>query len=245
MRDAFGLTAEQYAWFGSYPGAAYLISDEDRWKNYVRDSLIESSISKDILMLTRVDKPALLKQLFEIGCLYSGQVLSFTKIVGQLQDAGNTTTLSHYLTLLHTAGLLGGLEKYASDIVRKRSSSPKFQVHNMALMSALSAETFDDVKLNPAAWGRVVESTIGSYLINMAIVHGFNVHYWRHRNEEVDFILEKRGKVVAIEVKTNSDKLTNGMVSFRNNFPDCKILLVGKSGIPWDEFLLINPNELF
>src|SRR5262249_11814347 len=121
MHEAFGWTEKQFAWFGGYPGSAALISDEERWKNYVSNSLVETSISKDILMLTRVDKPALMKRLFELGCHYSSQILSFTKVMGQLQDAGNTTTLSHYLNLLDTAGLLGGLEKFSKDVIRKRS----------------------------------------------------------------------------------------------------------------------------
>lgn len=117
METAFGWSIEQYIYFGGYPGSALLINDEERWKSYIKDSLIETSISKDILMLTRVDKPALLKRLFEIGCLYSGQILSYTKITGQLQDAGNTTTLANYLKLLSDCGLLGGLEKYAGSVV--------------------------------------------------------------------------------------------------------------------------------
>jgi hypothetical protein len=99
MQEAFDFTEEQYAYFGAYPGAAGFIKNEARWLAYVKDSLIETSISKDILMLTRVDKPALLKQLFELGCAYSTQELSFNKIMGQLQNAGNTTTLSHYVNL--------------------------------------------------------------------------------------------------------------------------------------------------
>lgn len=134
METAFGWSIEQYIYFGGYPGSALLINDEERWKSYIKDSLIETSISKDILMLTRVDKPALLKRLFEIGCLYSGQILSYTKITGQLQDAGNTTTLANYLKLLSDCGLLGGLEKYAGSVVRQRSSSPKFQVYNNGSM---------------------------------------------------------------------------------------------------------------
>lgn len=138
MKTAFGLSAEEYVWYGGYPGAITLREDEDRWKSYLRDSLLETSISKDILMLTRVDKPALMKRLFELGSVYSGQILSFTKIMGQLTEAGNTTTLANYLELLNDAGLLGGIEKYSPNMVRKRASSPKFQVHNTAIMSGIS-----------------------------------------------------------------------------------------------------------
>ena len=245
MRDAFGWNAEQFAWFGGYPGSASLINDEERWKNYIVSALIDTSISKDILMLTRVDKPALLKRLFELGCLYSGQILSYTKMQGQLQDAGNTTTLSHYLNLLDTAGLLGGIEAYAADVIRKRASSPKFQVHNNALLSAQQRESFEQVKMQPALWGRAVESAIGAWLINAAQTSGYKLYYWRLRDKEVDFIIERKGKTVAIEVKTGAEKGTSGMKYFKENYQPDKILLVGKNGIPWQEMLEINPTNLF
>jgi len=245
MRDAFGWDANQFVWFGGYPGSALLIDDEERWKSYVTNSLIETSISKDILMLTRVDKPALMKRLFELGCLYSGQILSYTKLQGQLLDAGNTTTLSHYLTLLDTAGLLGGIEKYAADIIRKRSSSPKFQVHNTALISAQSNMMFNEIIADPAEWGRIVESSVGAHLTNFSLTEGFKVYYWRNGNDEVDFVLERRGKVVALEIKSNNDKETAGMKEFQKQFNPHKILLIGKQGLSWQEFLSINPVNLF
>ncbi|WP_225876560.1 ATP-binding protein [Pedobacter psychrodurus] len=246
MESAFGFTAEQYVWFGGYPGSADLIKDEERWKNYVSNALIETSISKDILMLTRVDKPALMKRLFELGCLYSSQILSFTKILGQLSDAGNTTTLSHYLQLLDTAGLLGGIEKFAADVIRKRSSSPKFQVHNNALVSAQRNEFFEEIKKQPAEWGRMVESSIGAHLLNSSFVEGYKVFYWRHRNDEIDFILEKRGKIIGIEVKSTGQITgTSGMDAFSKMYKPDKILLVGAGGLPWQEFLKISPSSLF
>lgn len=245
MREAFGWTLDQYIWFGGYPASANLIHDEERWKNYINHSLIETSISKDILMLTRVDKPALMRKLFELGCNYSGQILSFTKIMGQLQDAGNTTTLSHYLELLHTAGLLGGLEKYAADIIRKRSSRPKFQVHNMALISSQRNELFEEIKADPKEWGRITESAIGSHLLNASLTEGFKLHYWREGNNEVDFIMERRGKVVALEVKSGLEKNPAGLTKFRSQFKTDKVLLVGKGGLSIEEFLTLNPVSLF
>lgn len=245
MREAFGWTVEEFVWFGGYPGSSGLIDDEIRWKNYVTGALIESSISRDILMMTRVDKPALMKRLFELGCLYSGQILSFTKVQGQLQDAGNTTTLAHYLSLLDTAGLLAGIEKYAADVVRKRSSSPKFQVHNNALISAQSNALFHDIKKDALEWGRIVESAIGAHLINSAQASGFNVYYWRHRDEEVDFVLEQRGRVIALEVKSGRGRGTKGMKTFDEQFHPEKVLLVGRAGISWQEFLSIDPIDLF
>ena len=245
MREAFGWNAEQFAWYGGFPGAASLIQDETRWKSYVNNSLAETSISKDILMMSRVDKPALMRRLFDLGCSYSGQMLSFNKILGQLLDAGNTTTLSNYLDLLDSAGLLGGLQKFSRDIARKRSSSPKFQVHNTAFMSALHPLDFEMIVKDREKWGRVVESAVGAHLINNAYSQDFSLFYWREGNYEVDFVLEHKGRVVALEVKSGISLRTAGMVQFRKSYPDSKIMLVGRDGIPWEDFLLINPMELF
>ncbi|WP_448789323.1 ATP-binding protein [Bacteroides graminisolvens] len=245
MQQAFGWSIEQYVYFGGYPGSASLINDEERWKNYIKDSLIETSISKDILMLTRVDKPALLKRLFELGSLYSGQILSYTKIIGQLQDAGNTVTLANYLKILSDCGLLGGLDKYAGDIIRKRGSSPKFQVYNNALITSQSNDTYEKAIINPELWGRLVESSVGAHLINYSISERYNLYYWREGNNEVDFILEKGDKIIGLEVKSGMKADNAGMSVFAEKFHPEKILLVGTGGIPYDEFLKINPKELF
>ncbi|MGL6269776.1 MAG: ATP-binding protein [Chitinophagaceae bacterium] len=245
MKLAFGWNVNQYVWFGGYPGSAGLILNEDRWKSYVKDSLIETSISKDILMLTRIDKPALLRRLFELGCLYSGQILSFTKMMGQLQDAGNSTTLSHYLNLLDTAGLLGGIEKYTRDVIRQRSSSPKFQVHNTALISAQRSDHLNTVLTKPDDWGRMVESAIGAHLLNYSFSEKYNLYYWRDKNNEVDFVIERGGKIIALEVKSGSSNITTGMQVFQKKYYPDKILLIGKNGLPWQEFLQMNPVGLF
>jgi uncharacterized protein len=246
MQTAFGWTANQFAWFGGYPGTARLVNDEQRWKKYVSDALIEPSISRDILSLSRVDKPVLLRRLFEFGCLYSGQLLSYNKMLGQLLDAGNTTTLAHYLNLLDSAGLLCGLEKFAGDRIRQRLSSPKFQVHNTALIAATHPSSFTEITNHPVNWGRIVESAVGAHLVNYARQEGFNLYYWREGNDEVDFVLEHRGKTVAIEVKSGS-KHGNlaGMDAFKKQFAPDKLLLVGSTGLAWEAFLTINPIELF
>ncbi|MDR2556631.1 MAG: ATP-binding protein, partial [Bacteroidales bacterium] len=202
MRDAFGWNLEQYIYFGGYPGSASLIEDEQRWKDYVRDSLIDTTISKDILMMTRVDKPSLLKRLFDIGSKYSAQILSLTKLQGELQEKGNITTLSGYLSLLKEAGLLSGLEKYSLNAIRQRASKPKFQVHNNALFSAGREDKFEELRKDPALWGRVVESAVGTHLINYSITNRFNVFYWSNGSFEVDYVIEKDGKIIAIEVKS-------------------------------------------
>ncbi len=245
MQQAFGWDEETYAWYGGYPGSAPLINDELRWKRYIRDALIETSISKDILMLTRVHKPALLKNLFELGCASSGQVLSYTKMQGQLQDAGNTTTLAFYLDLLETAGLLGGLEKFASNKLRKRASSPKLQVHNNALLSAYDPHSFAEIRQIPAAWGRIVESAIGTHLVNQAIKNNFSVYYWREGNDEVDFVLQWGQKLIAMEVKSTFSRTTRGMQAFQRRFKPRKTYLVDNQHLSWKELVRINPLELF
>lgn len=246
MREAFGLSAAEYVWFGGYPGAISLREDEDRWKSYVRDSLLETSISKDILMLTRVDKPALMKRLFELGSSYSGQILSFTKIMGQLTDAGNTTTLANYLQLLNDAGLLGGLDKFSPNMVRKRASSPKFQVHNTAIMSGISNESFDTIVDNPKSMGRWVESAIGAHLINQVFKNKkLSLYYWKEGNDEVDFVLEYKNQVIGLEVKSGQTGKLQGLGSFKEKFKPDKVMLVGNGGIPWQEFLELDALDLF
>lgn len=245
MQAAFDLSPEQYVWFGGYPGSAGLMSDERRWKNYINDALIETSISRDILMLTRVDKPALLRSLFELGSRFAGQILSYNKILGQLQDAGNTTTLAHYLQLLQTAGLLAGIEKYTGETLRQRSSSPKFQVYNTALLTALQPASFAEILHKPEEWGRWVEASIGAHLLNLQISGDYSVYYWRHRDDEVDFVLEKKGQLVGLEVKSGVARTTRGMQAFRRHYDRVKLYLVGRDGIPWQEFLKMDPSDLF
>jgi len=237
MREAFGWTAEQSIFYGGYPGAAPLIGDFERWSRHIRDALIETMLSRDVLLLTRVDKPALLRRLFELGCRYSGQILSYTKMLGQLRDAGNTTTLAHYLDLLAAAGMLTGLSKFAGETVRSRGSSPKLQVLDTALFSAQAGYTFDEARADPEFWGRLVESAVGAHLANAA-AGACEVFYWRERNREVDFVVRARRTLTAIEVKSGrgSDVLP-GMEAFAAAFKPKRKLLVGGDGIPVEEFL--------
>ena len=246
MAEAFGWSLDQYVYYGGYPGAAPLTGEPDRWARYILDALIEPTISRDVLLMQRVDKPALLRQLFEVGCSYSGQVLSFTKMLGQLQDAGNTTTLAHYLDLLKGAGLLEGLRKYAGQRVRQRGSSPKLQVHNNALVTAQSDRSFEQARRRPDYWGRLVESTVGASLVNSIRGTTIEVFYWSSRNREVDFVLAKGGKVVAIEV-TSARRKTGlpGIEAFSEEFDIHKMLLVGGQGIPIEEFLNAPPDTWF
>jgi len=245
MKKAFGWNLKQYIYFGGYPGSADLIKDIERWKEYILNSLIETSISKDILMLTRIDKPALLKHLFELGARYSSQILSYNKMLGQLKDAGNTTTLANYLHLLEECGLLGGIEKYSGSILATRSSSPKFQVFNNALTSVYFGKNFNQAVEDTVHWGRLAESAVGTHLINARIKEKYNLYYWRQDNCEVDFVIEKNGKIAAIEVKSGFKPANNGMSVFSKKYGSSKLLLVGASGIPLEEFLTISPSDLF
>jgi uncharacterized protein len=238
MREAFGWTVEQYVYFGGYPGSAPLIGEPARWRSYLVDSLIETTISRDILLMTRVDKPALLRRLFQLGCAYSGQILSYQKMLGQLQDAGNTVTLAHYLELLEGAGMVMGLMKYSHGQVRQKGSSPKLQVLNTALMAAQGGKTFEEVRGSGDEWGRYVESSVGAHLVNTSAGTGLAVTYWRERNHEVDFVLQRGTECVAVEVKSGRRRESlPGMTAFTKHFSPKKTLLVGAQGIALKEFL--------
>jgi predicted AAA+ superfamily ATPase len=238
MRAAFGWSLDEYLFYGGYPGAAALVGEPARWARYVADSLIETSIARDVLLLTRVDKPALLRQLFDLACRYSGQVLSYTKMLGQLQDAGNTTTLAHYLELLAGAGMVCGLPKYAGDAARSRGSSPKLQVLNTALMTVAAGITLEEAQQDREFRGRLVESAVGAHLANAALRGECSLHYWRERNHEVDFVVKAGRRLVAIEVKSGrAPQAHPGTAAFVEAFRPQRALLVGGDGIALDEFL--------
>lgn len=238
MREAFDFTLDQYLYFGGYPGAAPLIRDPARWSRYVADSLIETSISRDVLLLTRVDKPALLRRLFELACRYSGQILSYTKMLGQLQDAGNTTTLAHYLDLLAGAGMVCGLSKYAGDVARSRGSSPKLLVFNTALMTVMAGASPEEVQSDREFRGRLIESAVGAHLANAATAGECELFYWRDRGQEVDFVTKAGSRLTAIEVKSGrSPQAHAGAAAFAAAFNVRRTLLVGGDGIPVEEFL--------
>lgn len=233
MRDAFGWDLDTYVFFGGYPGSAPLIGDLERWRSYVRDSLIETTVSRDILLMTRVDKPALLRQLFSLACAYSGRVLSYQNMLGQLQDAGNTVTLAHYLELLSGAGLAMGLQKFSGSTVRVRGSSPKLLVLNNALITAQLGLSPREARADERTWGALVESAVGAHLVRSGAV----VTYWRERNLEVDFVTESEGGLVAVEVTSGArtDRL-RGLDRFAGRF-DASRMLVGGQGVPLGEFL--------
>lgn len=247
MNEAFGWDLETFLYHGAYPGAASLVDRPGRWRQYLLDSLIETSISRDILLMTRVDKPALLRHLFQLACDYSGQILSYQKMLGQLADAGNTVTLAHYLRLLQGAGMVAGLPKFCPGRIRQRASSPKLQVMNTAFMSVLSGLDFEEFRRDRARWGRLVESAVGAHLLNGTLGTDIELSYWRERGQEVDFVLGKRGKLVAIEVKSSGKPGSiGGMEAFRKAFRSpVRCLLVGGDGIPLDLFLRTPAEQWF
>lgn len=244
MRDAFGWTLEQYIYYGGYPGSATLIGDRERWARYIVDSLIETTIARDILLMTRVDKPALLRQLFQLGCSYSGQIVSYQKLVGQLQDAGNTTTLAHYLDLLAGGGMLTGLQKFSGRAIRQRASSPKLLVLDTALMTARSRLTLEEARKDGDLWGRLVESAAGAHLVNSTAGTAVNVFYWREGAKEVDFIMQKGKSVTALEVKSGRKRESlSGIKAFSEAFRPQRTILVGEGGIPLERFFRSPTSE--
>jgi uncharacterized protein len=238
MQAAFGWSLEQYIFYGGYPGAASLIRDEQRWRRYILDSLIETTIARDVLLQSRIDKPAMLRRLFELACRYSGQILSYTKMLGQLQDAGNSTTLAHYLDLLAGVGMVGGLQKFAGEAVRQRGSSPKLQVFNTALLTAQSGYTLKEAKADREYWGHLVESAVGAYLVNAAAAGDCEVFYWRERGLEVDFIVRAGSALTALEVKSGrASAERSGLAEFGELFKPQRKLLVGGAGVALEAFL--------
>jgi len=244
MSAAFDFDLPAYVYFGGYPGAASRVREEGRWRAYVTEAIVEPNIERDILAMQRVDKPALLKRLFELGADYSGQILSYNKMLGQLQDAGNTTTLARYLDLLAKAGMIAGLSNYAGGAHRRRASTPKLNVLDTALMSALSGYTFAEARADRSLWGRLVESAVGAHLFNTGAPE-IRLHYWRHRGREVDFVLKRGPRLVAVEVKSGARRAghTGGLDEFHRRFDGARTILVGDGGVSLSEFLSVPTRE--
>ena len=244
MRDAFGVTLDQYIYFGGYPGPAHMINDERRWRKYIKDSLVAPAIEKDVILTSNIYKPALMKQLFELGCSYSAEILSLTKLMGQLQDAGNVTTLAGYLGILDQCALLTALQKYAKDDARKRGSIPKYQVYNNALLTAYKGRGFTADRTDTQIWGRWVESAVGTHLLSMADELDYDVYYWREpsrnkeeKDKEVDFIIVNDGEVTAIEVKSGRRGINSGLPAFVEAFRPKRSFVVGTGGVSLEDFL--------
>lgn len=247
MRDAFGWDLDTYLFYGGYPGSAPLIRRHERWEEYILDSIVETNLSRDILMLNRVEKPALLRQLFRLACSYSGQVLSYTKMLGTLTDAGNTVTLAHYLELLGGAGMVTGIGKYSGSAVRRRASSPKLLALNTALVTATARTSLARARADHEFWGRLVETAVGAHLWSHADPD--ELTYWREGNNEVDWVIRPgrlmrtREAPMAIEVKTGHPRGTPGTVAFTHTHRGSRALIVGPGGIDIEAFLSTHPRE--
>lgn len=238
-RAAFRWSLEQWIYFGGYPGAAAFARDQARWRSFVSDSLIEAVLSRDVLQMAPVQKPALLRQLFMLAVRSPAQVISFNKMLGQLQDAGNTVTLAHYLDLLSSAFLVSGLDRWTGGTLRSRASSPKLVVWNNAILNALSGLTFAETRRRPDWWGRLVENAVGAHLLN----HGLSraTFYWQEAHAEVDYVVERGRSVTAFEVKSGRTSTSQSLDTFRRRAPRAKILTVGTGGIPLEEFFSSDP----
>lgn len=243
MQKAFGYTLDEYVLMGGYPGSAEFRNDETRWRSYVKDAIVEPSISRDILQLEKVSKPALLRQTFVLGCAYSAKILSYQKMLGQLQDAGNTITLAHYLRLLGEAGLVCGLPKYYDEPVRTRASSPKLAVCNTALATALSPYSFAEIRSDPARWGHAVESAVGAHLLATARAAAVEVLYWNVGIKEVDYILRKGDRLAALEVKSAQADDVSGIKEFKAKNPQAKVYLIGGQGLPLEKFFSLGAAD--
>jgi predicted AAA+ superfamily ATPase len=237
-KEAFGYSLEEFLFFGGYPGAAALIKDENRWARYMGVSIVEPTISQDVLMLQEVRKPALLRSLFMLGSSYSAQELSYTKMLGQLQDAGNTVTLAHYLELLGKANMLTGLQNYSGNQIRTRKSSPRFMVYDTSLMTYADGSNRRRLLDNPTDKGRLVESAVGSYLLARGREEGFEVYWWRERSNEVDFVIKKGSQLTALEVKSGRVKNVGGSLVFKQQYPKALSLVIGSANLGLEDFLL-------
>lgn len=244
MRDAFGYSLDQYIYFGGYPGPASMINDEKRWRKYVKDALVAPAIEKDVILTSNIYKPSLMKQTFELGCSYSSELLSLTKMTGQLQDAGNATTVANYLGILKQCALLCGLQKYANDKARKYNSVPKLQVFNNALLTAYKGRTFELDHIDTNSWGRWVESAIGAFLVGQAEELDYEVYYWRERNDEVDYIVVTDETSTAIEVKSGRRGMNSGLPKFCAQFNPTQSLVVGTNGVSIEDFLSCDLEKL-
>ncbi len=245
MSEAFGLSLEEYIYFGGYPGASARIGDPDRWGQYVRSSLIGPVVERDVLSMARVDKPELLKRLFDLAARYSGQQVSYSKLQGHLQDAGNTTTLTRYLELLNQVGMVAGLPKLTNRPASAKMPTPKLNVLNTALMSAVCGYSFDEARADRSHWGRLVESCVGAHLLN-TVSPRTEVKYWRDKAYEVDFVLQRGPHLVGIEAKSGQGTTTTrGMAEFEGRFQPRNTVLVGGSGVPLQEFLALPPDHWF
>ncbi len=240
---AFEWDFNKWVYFGGYPGTAGFINNINKWKQYIVDSIIDTVLTRDVLSLQTVTKPSLLRNLFILSSHFPSQILSYNKMLGQMQDAGNTTTLTHYLKLLESAFLISGLENYSGSIIRIKSSSPKLILWNNALITALDTRNYQEAGKDLSWWGRLLENAVGAHLINNLQSINYQVMYWREKNMEVDFIVSSGQKLWAIEVKSGTPGKLLGMKEFLKKYPKAKPVIIGTGGINFKDFFTSHPSD--
>lgn len=235
-RKAFGWDIDKWIYYGGYPGAAQFANDTIKWKSYITDSLIDTVITRDVLALQTVTKPALLRNLFLLSAAFPAQILSYNKMLGQMHDAGNTTTLTHYMKLLEMAFLVSGLDNYSGSVIKTRSSSPKLILWNNALINALDGRDFKHALADRTWWGRLVENAVGAHLVNNLQSLNHKVMYWHDNNHEVDFVISSGQQITAIEVKSGLSNKKSSLNEFCRKYPKAQPIVIGSGGMPFEEF---------
>jgi predicted AAA+ superfamily ATPase len=231
----FGFTLDEWLFFGGYPAANAMRRQPARWADFVATSLVEAVLGRDVLQLARVSRPALLRQLYMMATRVPAQILSFNKMLGQLQDAGNTVTLAGYLELLGSAFLLSGLNQYSGGALRARASSPKLVFWSNALINSVAGLSFAEAKRDTAWWGRLVENAVGGHLLNQ-LPPGGRVSWWREGDLEVDYVIEIGPRVLALEVKSGRARRPGGLRAFKDRVQHARALEVGAGGMQLETF---------
>ena len=241
---AFGWSLDEWFYYGGYPGGNVFKRDDFQWKQYISNALVETVISKDVLQMHPITKPALMHNLFGLAATFPSQIFSYNKMLGQLQEAGNTTTLAHYLRVLGQAYLVSGLELFSMGQIRKRGSSPKLILWNNALINGLSLKSYEQTLIDPVWWGRVVENAVGAHLLNALAPFPVSLTYWRKGSSEVDFVVQSGDKVVALEIKSGRRGKVSGLEAFKREYKKSRTMIIGGNGIPLQEFFTLPLKEL-
>lgn len=247
MHEAFGFSMDEYVYFGGFPGLAPDIQDEDRWRNLMEDSIISPILTRDILEIEEIRNPALLRQVFELACIESAKELSLTKMQGTM-NSGTVPTIKNYLDILNKSMIVQPLQNYSPSRVKEKQSVPKMQVFNNAFRNRFGTFSFDEARVDPAEWGRLVESAVGAHLANRAMTDDYELFYWRNeRRQECDYVLRKGQTLVAIEVKSGSVDKTVGFEKFKERFADkvTAAFIVGPHALPLDDFFIMDLKSLF
>lgn len=247
MHEAFGFSMDEYVYFGGFPGLAPDIQDEDRWRNLMEDSIISPILTRDILEIEEIRNPALLRQVFELACIESAKELSLTKMQGTM-NSGTVPTIKNYLDILNKSMIVQPLQNYSPSRVKEKQSVSKMQVFNNAFRNRFGTFSFDEARVDPAEWGRLVESAVGAHLANRAMTDDYELFYWRNeRRQECDYVLRKGQALVAIEVKSGSVDKTVGFEKFKEQFADnvTAAFIVGPHALPLDDFFMMDLKSLF